>query len=147
MREVRRSAIVPYAADAMFALVADVESYPRFVPGCIGSAVLSRDPAGVVARIELSKGPFHAGFTTRNALEPPRRLGMELVEGPFKSLDGEWLFTPLSDAPEAPGCRIELHVKFQFAGVAGDLLLGPAFELTCTSLVDAFVHRARAVYG
>ena len=147
MREVRRSAIVPYPAEAMFALVADVEAYPAFVPGCTGSAVLSRDESGVVARLELSKGPFHSGFTTRNTLEPPRRLGMQLVEGPFKSLEGEWLITPLSDSPDAPGCRIELHVKFQFAGVAGDLLLGPAFELTCAGLVDAFVHRARDIYG
>ena len=45
------------------------------------------------------------------------------------------------------GCRIDLRVRFQFAGTARDLLLGPAFELTCSGLVDAFVERARAVYG
>lgn len=151
MREVQRSAIVPYPAEAMFALVADVEAYPQFLPGCTASSILSREPGGLVASLALSKGLFSSSFTTRNTLEPPRRLIMELVEGPFSSLHGEWSITPLvgpsGDTRAAQGCRIELRVRFQFAGKARDLLLGPAFELTCSGLVDAFVERARAVYG
>ncbi len=148
MREVHRSAIVPYPAVAMYALVADLEAYPQFLPGCTGSAILSRDGASVVARLALSKGPFDASFTTRNSLEPPRRMTMELVEGPFKSLHGEWQITPLGGAPTGQeGCRVDLKVRFQFPSLAKDWLLGPAFELTCSGLVDAFVARARAVYG
>jgi ribosome-associated toxin RatA of RatAB toxin-antitoxin module len=151
MREVHRSAIVPYPAEAMFALVADVEAYPEFLPGCTASSVLSREPGGLVASLSLAKGPFSSTFTTRNSLEPPRRLTMELVDGPFSSLHGEWRITPLAGPPgdglSAQGCRIDLRVRFQFAGTARDLLLGPAFELTCSGLVDAFVERARAVYG
>lgn len=143
MREVHRSAIVPYAADAMFALVADLEAYPQFVPGCTGSSVLSRDAEGVVASLSLSKGPFASSFTTRNRSEPPRRMTMELVDGPFQSLHGEWLIEPLGEK----GCRIDLRVRFQFSSATRDLLLGPAFELTCNGLVDAFVARARTVYG
>ena len=155
MREVHRSAIVPYPAEAMFALVADVEAYPQFLPGCMASAVLSRDPSSLVASLSLARGPFASSFTTRNTLEPPRRMTMELVDGPFKSLHGEWRVTPLGGSPVASGgdpsgqqgCRIDLRVQFQFAGVARDWLLGPAFELTCGGLVDAFVARAKAVYG
>mgnify|MGYP006779573981 CR=1 FL=1 len=146
MRDVQRSAIVPYPAEALFALVADVEAYPQFLPGCTASSVLSREPGGLVASLALSKGPFSSTFTTRNTLEPPRRVTMELVDGPFSSLHGEWRITPLA-GPNAAGCRIDLRVRFQFAGTARDLLLGPAFELTCSGLVDAFVERARAVYG
>ena len=147
MRDVHRSAIVPYPAEAMFALVADFEAYPQFLPGCTASSVLSRDPTGLLASLSLAKGPFAASFTTRNTLDPPRRMTMELVEGPFKSLHGEWLVTPLGDPSGQQGCRIELRVKFQFASAARDWLLGSAFELTCSGLVDAFVARARAVYG
>jgi ribosome-associated toxin RatA of RatAB toxin-antitoxin module len=151
MREVHRSAIVPYPAEAMFALVADVEAYPEFLPGCTASSVLSREPGGLVASLSLAKGPFSSTFTTRNTLEPPRRLTMELVDGPFSSLHGEWNIAPLAGPPGAghatQGCRIDLRVRFQFAGTARDLLLGPAFELTCSGLVDAFVERARTVYG
>jgi ribosome-associated toxin RatA of RatAB toxin-antitoxin module len=143
MREVHRSAIVPYAADAMFAVVADVAAYPGFVPGCTGSSILSRDEAGVVATLSLSRGPFVSSFTTRNVAEPPRRMTMELVDGPFSSLHGEWLIEPLGDK----GCRIDLRVRFRFASTARDWLLGPAFELTCNGLVDAFVARAKTLYG
>ncbi|MBN8281219.1 MAG: type II toxin-antitoxin system RatA family toxin [Gammaproteobacteria bacterium] len=146
MREVHRSAIVPYPAEALYALVADVERYPEFLPGCTGSAVLAREPGGLVASLSLARGPFASTFTTRNTLEPPRRLTMQLVDGPFKALEGEWVITPLVGTGTA-GCRIELTVRFQFAGAARDLLLGPAFEATCSGLVDAFVQRARAVYG
>jgi ribosome-associated toxin RatA of RatAB toxin-antitoxin module len=156
MREVHRSAIVPYPAESMYALIADVESYPQFLPGCTASAVLSREGDVVVGSVSLAKGPFNASFTTRNVLEPPRRILMELVDGPFSSLDGEWRVTPLARAagPAAgqptitqQGCRIELQVRFQFASAARDWLLGPAFEATCNGLVDAFVARAKVVYG
>jgi len=143
MREVHRSAIVPYAADAMFALVADFEAYPEFVPGCTGSTVLSRDATSLLARLSLAKGPFVASFTTRNMAEPHRRLTMDLVDGPFKSLHGEWRIEPLG----TKGCRIDLRVQFEFPNAAGDWLLGRAFELTCNGLVDAFVARARTIYG
>lgn len=143
MREVHRSAIVPYAAEAMFALIADLEAYPQFVPGCTGSSVLARDAAGVVASLSLSRGPFAATFTTRNVAEPPRRMTMELVDGPFSSLNGEWLVEPLGN----DGSRIDLRVRFRFSNAASDFLLGPAFELTCNALVDAFVVRARTIYG
>lgn len=151
MREVHRSAILPYPAEAMFALIADLEAYPQFLPGCTASSVLSRDEAGVVASLSITRGPFSSRFTTRNTHEPPRRIAMELIDGPFKSLHGEWLITSLGGSAGDPsgqkGCRIDLRVTFQFASAARDLLLGPAFELTCSGLVDAFVVRARAVYG
>lgn len=146
MREVHRSAIVPYPAEAMYALVADFEAYPQFLPGCTASAVLSRDPTSLVARLSLARGPFASSFTTRNTSEPPHRMTMELIDGPFKSLHGEWRITSLGDQPGRRGCRIDLRVKFEFASVARDWLLGPAFELTCSGLVDAFVTRAKAVY-
>jgi ribosome-associated toxin RatA of RatAB toxin-antitoxin module len=147
MRDVHRSAIVPYPAEAIFALVADLQAYPQFLPGCTASSVLSRDSTSLVASLSLSKGPFASSFTTRNTLEPPHRMTMELVDGPFKSLHGEWRITSLGDPSGQQGCRIDLRVQFQFASAARDWLLGPAFELTCSGLVDAFVARARAVYG
>ena len=146
MREVHRSAIVPYPAEAIYALVADLEAYPQFLPGCKASAVLSRDSTGLVASLSLARGPFSSTFSTRNTLEPPHRMTMDLVDGPFKSLHGEWRITPLAGPSGPQGCRIDLRVAFQFAGAARDLLLGSAFELTCSDLVDAFVARARAVY-
>ena len=147
MREVHRSAILPYPAEAMFALIADLEAYPKFLPGCTASSVLSRESTGLIASLSLTRGPFSAAFTTRNTLEPPHRMTMELVDGPFKNLHSEWRITSLGHPLGQQGCRIDLRVTFQFTSAARDLLLGPAFELTCGGLVDAFVVRAKAVYG
>lgn len=143
MREAHRSAIVPYTPAAMFRLVADVEAYPQFLPGCTGSRLVSREGNVLVGSLSLARGPLQATFTTRNELDEPARMGLTLLEGPFRLLEGEWTFAPLGDA----GCRVGFRIRFEFAGRAADLLLGPVFESQCNDIVDAFVRRARQVYG
>ena len=143
MRQVQRSAIVPYTAEAMFDLVADVESYPQFLPGCTGAAVRSRDGEEVVASIALSQGPLKTEFTTRNRLTRPGSIAMMLVDGPFSALSGVWEFTPLGDG----GARVSLSLEFSFTSQVTDLLLGPPFEALCNGLIEAFVRRARSVHG
>lgn len=139
MRKVARSAIVPFPATAMFDLVADVESYPAFLPGCVGATLKSSPGNEVLATLRLKRGLLATEFTTRNQLDRPRRISMELVDGPFKALAGGWQFKEIG--PD--GCEIELALDFQFDNQVKDLLLGPAFEVLCSELVDAFVRRAR----
>lgn len=143
MRQVERSAIVPFTAEAMFDLVADVEAYPHFLPGCCGSTVHERNGDSVVASIALAQGPLKTEFRTRNRLQRPVRIEMALEEGPFSALRGVWEFTPLG----SEGCRVSLDISFAFASRVTDLLLGPPFEALCNQLVDAFVKRARAVHA
>ncbi len=146
MREVHRSAIVPYAAESIFELVADVDSYSEFVPGCVESCIESAEssPDGEVI---ASLGVMHRGhsgrFTTRNRLDPPHHIHMSLIEGPFSELEGDWRVESLGDA----GCRLELSMRFAFSNRLKDLLLGPMFELTCNHLVEAFMRRADELYG
>lgn len=142
MREVHRSALVPFGPESLFSLIADVRAYPRFVPGCTGSEVLSEEGSQVLASLSLARGPLHATFTTRNTLEPHRRIGMELVDGPFRELHGEWLITPLG----VDGSRVDLRVRFAFDSRAKDLLLGPVFELSLNGIVDAFVREAHRLH-
>lgn len=143
MREVRRSALLPYSAAQVFDLVADVERYPEFLPWCTGAAVLARDGEQVTAQLKLARGRVSARFTTRNRLVPAQFLEMRLLEGPFRSLEGRWDFSPIGDA----GSRVELAVQFETQGSLTGMLLGPIFEGICNQLVDAFAQRARQVYG
>jgi len=143
MREVRRSALLPYSPDAIYGLVADFERYPEFLPWCSGARVIDRTGDEVTAMLSLASGPVRADFTTRNRHEPGRSVAMSLVDGPFDSLEGRWDFTPVGDA----GTRVELVVRFETRGIAGALALGPAFEAACNRLVDAFARRARQVFG
>jgi ribosome-associated toxin RatA of RatAB toxin-antitoxin module len=139
MKEVKRSALVAQPPQRLFALISDVERYPQFVPGCTHARIESRAPHEVVATIGVRRGALRAQFTTRNELDPDRRVTMHLVRGPFRLLEGEWLLLPVG----AQGCRVELTMRFAFANPLTAVIFEPLFEETIGSLIDAFVARAR----
>ena len=143
MREVSRSALVPYSADDMYALVEDVDSYPSFLPWCSDVEVHFREDNVVEASLELHKGKLSKRFRTRNTMHPKDSMELSLVGGPFRHLAGGWVFQPLGDA----GCKVSLELEFEFESRALDLLVGAFFEDACNSLVDAFTQRAAKVYG
>jgi len=134
---------VPYTPAQMFELVLDFESYPEFVPGVVGARLVDRSEGELKGTLELAQGPLRARLTTHNHLYPPGRMTLRQVEGPLRRMDGEWRFDALGDG----GCRVQLTMRFDFAGGLRGRVLGPAFEHTCNRLVDAFVTRARRVYG
>ncbi|HEX4618642.1 MAG TPA: type II toxin-antitoxin system RatA family toxin [Steroidobacteraceae bacterium] len=138
MREVKRAALVNQSPAKLFALINDIESYPQFLPWCTHARVESRTPQEIVATIGVRQGALQGEFTTRNTLEADRSVHMRLVSGPFKTLEGKWLLTPVED-----GCRVELAMRFAFRNSLTGLLLEPKFAATVGSLVDAFVARAR----
>jgi ribosome-associated toxin RatA of RatAB toxin-antitoxin module len=140
MREVKRSALVSKPPAELFALINDIESYPQFLPWCTHAQVLSHTPTEIVATLGVRQGGLHGEFTTRNTLEPDRRIQMHLLSGPFRTLEGEWRLTPI----EADGCRVELTMRFAFSQRVAALLFEARFAATIGSLVDAFVARARS---
>ncbi len=140
MREVKRSALVARSAGELYALINDIESYPQFVPWCTHARVQSRSPAEIIATLGVRQGALTGEFTTRNTLEPERRVHMQLLSGPFSTLEGEWLLTPLPQ-----GCEVALSVRFAFKSRLTGLMFEPLFARTIESLVDAFVQRSRAL--
>jgi ribosome-associated toxin RatA of RatAB toxin-antitoxin module len=140
VREVKRSALVAELPARLFALISDVERYPQFVPGCTHARIESRAQHEVVATIGVRRGALRAEFTTRNELEPERRVTMHLVRGPFRLLEGEWLLIPIGQR----GCRVELTMRFAFSNPVSAIIFEPLFEETIGALMDAFVARARA---
>lgn len=142
MREITRTALVPYSPEQMFALVVDFEHYPQFVPWVNRAQILERGEGYVIGRLEMQRAGLHEHLTTRVMLTPPERIEMSLVDGPFKTLHGLWSFTPIQDR----GTKVGLHMQFEFANALANLLLGKTFEKNCSQLVDAFVQRARALY-
>jgi ribosome-associated toxin RatA of RatAB toxin-antitoxin module len=144
MREVKRSALVPYTAEQMFALVEDIERYPQFLPWVAAAQLLERTAQQVVGRLEMHRAGMREIVTTRNMLTPPREITLALVAGPFKTFEGRWTFEPIG---EDRGSRVSLSIRFEFANSVLNLLLSRSFEKSCNELVDAFVARARSVYG
>lgn len=143
MRKVSRSALVPYSAAQMYALVKDVEAYPSFLPWCNDAEVHMREADFIEASIELHRRGISKRFRTRNALEENAALGIELVGGPFRVLSGGWQFQQLGDA----GSKVSLELQFEFESRTTDIIFGRFFENTCNSLVDAFTERAAQVFG
>jgi ribosome-associated toxin RatA of RatAB toxin-antitoxin module len=139
MREVKRSALVNQPPARLFELINDIESYPQFLPWCTHARVAARSPQEILATIGVRQGALHGEFTTRNILEPDHSIRMQLVDGPFRELQGQWLLTPVNGG----GCRVDLTVRFAFRNALTGLLLEPKFAATIASLVDAFVARAR----
>jgi ribosome-associated toxin RatA of RatAB toxin-antitoxin module len=138
MPTVTKSVLVPHTAERMFELVDRVESYPDFLPWCAGARVIERNAQVTRARLDIDYHGLKTHFTTRNRKEPPRRMEIELEEGPFDRLDGRWTFTPLGDE----GSRVELSLEYTLASRAIGQLLAPVFGQIMESLVDSFVERA-----
>jgi ribosome-associated toxin RatA of RatAB toxin-antitoxin module len=149
MKSVSKSVLIWYSPQEMFNLVADVASYPQFLPWCNDAQVLHTHADGVTARIGLRFGGVSQQFSTRNVhsqTEQEHSIALSLVDGPFSKLDGLWRFVPIGGAG-ARACRVELQLGYAFSSRALAALVGPVFDKVAASLVDAFVERAQAVYG
>jgi len=146
MKTVRKSVLLSHSASEMFALVTDIDRYPEFLPWCDQGEVLERFNDGVLARVGIAFSGLRQTFTTRNTHEANRKVLMKLVDGPFSSLDGLWVFTPLGDGTQR-ACKVELQMTYGFTSSTLAALVGPVFDKIAGSLVDAFVKRADQVHG
>jgi len=125
----------------MYDLVNEVEAYPRRFNWCSGAHVLSREADSVTARLDLRLGGMTQSFTTRNTLEAPQRITMQLVEGPFRALHGVWAFTALGEA----GCKVALALDFDYSGLMGPVLRA-GFQKVADRMVDEFCREADRTY-
>jgi ribosome-associated toxin RatA of RatAB toxin-antitoxin module len=146
MKTVHKSVLIWYSPAEMYALVTDVASYPQFLPWCDKTSVLDETEGGMTAKIGIAFVGLKHSFTTRNRHEPGRKVSIELVDGPFSMLDGQWEFSPLGDASQR-ACKIDFTLRYDFDSAALAALVGPVFDKIAGSLVDAFVKRASQVYG
>lgn len=143
MHRVERSVLVPYSTEQMFDLVASVRDYPGFLPWCGGTHVRPRPDGSLEATIEIHYRGVRSRFTTHNSSEPHRRISMNLVDGPFRRLHGDWTFLQLRD----DACKVHLNLHYQFATGFLGRAIAPVFESIAASLIDSFTRRADVLYG
>ena len=143
LHEIRRSALVVFSPEQMFDLVIDVERYPEFLPWVSGAVLHEKSERDLRATMEMQRAGVRERFATRNTFERPAVMTLQLVDGPFRVLEGRWSFTPIGTA----GTRVELEMRFEFANPVVALLFGKAFEQSCNQLIDAFITRAKAIHG
>jgi coenzyme Q-binding protein COQ10 len=143
MTTIHRSAIVPYSAHQMFELVADIPSYPKFLPWCGGARINSTQGDEVIAAIDIAYSGVHRTFSTRNLLQRDKMMEIQLLEGPFSYLQGFWQFKSLDEQ----SCKISLDLEFDVANRIVGLALTPVFSNIANQLVDRFHRRAMELYG
>src|SRR5258708_13118364 len=94
----------------MYALVADIERYPEFLPWCLAAKIRRRDGAVILADLVIGFRMVRERFTSRVELQPGNRIDVAYAEGPFRYLNNHWIFEPASGG----GCVIDFHVDFEF---------------------------------
>ena len=149
MKHVKKSVLLWYSPREMYELVTAVNRYPEFLPWCEKASVLDEHEGGVTACLGLAYAGVRHAFTTRNSHELNRRVGMQLVDGPFSLLDGVWNFLPLAKpgGEEQAACKIEFDLRYAFSSRTLEAVVSPVFDRIANTFVDSFVQRAEAVYG
>lgn len=142
MTKINKQANVVYSAKQMFALVNDIQSYPEFLPWCTETNLLENNENSLIATLSISIGKIRQSFTTENTMQADTSITMKLVKGPFKELNGYWQFHDANG-----GSSVSLEMQFEFKNKIMKHALGGAFKKITDSMVDAFVERARTVYG
>ena len=140
IREIRR---LPYSAEQMFDLVADVARYAEFLPWVIATRVRSNSDTEMVADMLIGFSALREKFTSRVVKLRSEQIKVHYVDGPLRDLDNVWNFTPAADG----GCEVDFSVEFTFRNALFEQLAGQYFDRAFRKMVGAFEARAAVLYG
>lgn len=138
---------LPYTAQQMYDLVADVGEYPQFLPWCAAARVRSVMPQGdnqvMEADLVISFKVFRERFGSRVVLHPDdRKIDTEYLDGPFRYMKSNWVF-----ADAEGGCDVSFFVDFEFRNAILQGIIGVVFNEAMQRIVRAFERRAAELYG
>ncbi len=136
---------VSWPAREMFDLVADIESYPEFLPWCVGARIENRRQDGerevLDAELVLSFKAFRESYRSRVILDPDNfTINVSNLEGFFRKLDSQWRFVPDGD-----GCEVRFFIEFEFKSFLLRKTVGIAFNMAMQRVIYAFEERARTL--
>ena len=140
---------VRHAAADMFALVADVERYPEFVPLCrelrVRRRVVQAEGVEVLtADMTVAYKMIHETFTSKVTLDKPRlRILVEYLSGPFRQMENQWIFRPVSERTS----EIEFFISYEFRSRVLGALMGAVFDTAFRKFAEAFERRADTVFA
>lgn len=142
MPTIRQSALVPYSAEQMYQLVNDYSRYPEFLSGCVKATTLSLGENELSAELIIQKFGISQTFSTHNTMILNEKITMNLLNGPFRYLNGAWTFQPFDEQ----SCQITLQLDFEFANPMIAMVFGKVFNELTLKMVNAFKQRAREIY-
>lgn len=139
--------VMPYSAQQMYDLIADVDAYPQFLPWCSAARIRKRTPRGDIAIVDaelvISFKVFRERFGSRVTLMPKdQKIDVEYLDGPFKYLNNHWSFEDCEG-----GCEVDFFVDFEFKSKILQTIIGVVFGEAMQRIVGAFEARAKVLYG
>lgn len=139
---------LPYTAEQLYGLVADIERYPDFLPWCMAARIKRREADTIYADLVIGFKLVRERFTSRVQLDPSgQRIDVSYAEGPFKYLNNHWIFLPRPMPDGRPGCLIDFFVDFEFKSRMLQKVIELLFNEAVRRMVSAFESRANALYG
>ena len=134
---------LPYTPEQMFDLVADVGSYPQFLPWIAAMRVRSESETEMVADMIVGFKSLRETFTSRVVKERPTHVHVDYVDGPLKHLSNDWRFRPDGEG----GVIIDFEVDFAFKNRMFEMLAGQVFDRALRKMIGAFETRAAELYS
>ena len=138
---------LPHSPEQMFDLVSDVEKYPEFLPWCVATRIRGREEGEtgdtITADMVIGYKMFRERFTTKDVLDPPRRIDVSYHDGPFRYLNNHWIFEPHGEGH----CELDFYIDFEFRSRLFQKMMGVIFNEAVKIMVTAFEKRAREIYG
>ena len=134
--------VLPYTPEQMYALVADIERYPEFLPWCVAARIRERRADFISADLVIGFRMFRERFTSHVKLDRPGRIDVTYAEGPFRYLNNHWSFERVPG-----GCRVDFFVDFEFKSRMLQKVIEVLFGEAVRRMVAAFEGRARQLYG
>ena len=143
MPSIRETRTLPWSAEQMFDLVADVKRYGEFLPWVVATRVRSDGETEMIADMVVGFNALREKFTSRVKKLRPEMIDVDYVDGPMKELDNKWFFRPNPDG----GCTIDFVVDFTFRNSVFEALAGRYLDRAFRKMVSAFEARAAVLYG
>lgn len=143
MAGIQERRVLPYSAEQMFDLVADVARYQEFLPWVAATRVRSNGDHEMIADMLVGFKNLREKFTSKVTKTRPERIEVQYLDGPMRDLDNVWLFRPLDDQ----SCEIDFSVSFSFRNALFEKLAGQYVDKAFRKMVAAFETRAEALYG
>ncbi len=134
---------LPYSAQQMYDLVADVPAYPEFLPWCVGTRKFDIQETQFMAELTVSFKGIQQSFQTLDKVIPGKQIDIDLKSGPFRRLKSQWKFIDKGER----ACQVQFSIDFVFKNRLLDMTMGPVFSLSSKQMVGAFQDRAKHIYG
>jgi coenzyme Q-binding protein COQ10 len=152
----REKRFLPYTPAQLFELVAAVDQYPKFLPWCLAARIRSTETLEGTPQKALMMADLVIGFRmirerymSRVTLQPPQRIDVKHVKGPFRYLNNHWIFEPVASSAKRPagGTMLTFHIEFEFRSMLLQSLMSVLFDDAARRMVAAFEARAKRLYG